>query len=211
MSLLGFQRALADLAASPDRCAAAIADPVPVLRVYDLTVREHRRLAAMVRDRLMATNCVLYRANRVTPIYVFLPMTCQILGDTLRRELDHFWSRHAGVDLQYLSETIRFACFLRERLESEELSNPYLAEVVDYESAITELRFAPRDTPESRLVRFTHDPVRLLDALARRMPVPDDLECGEYRVMLDGGSESLDVRIRRVVQEPAAASYPFPQ
>ena len=88
MSLLTFQRALADFAASPDLCRAAIADPVPVLRSYELSSRERLRLASMVRDRLMATNCVLYRVNRVTPIYVFFPMTCQVLGRELRRELE---------------------------------------------------------------------------------------------------------------------------
>ena len=56
MSLLTFQRALADFAASPDLCRAAIADPVPVLRSYELSSRERLRLASMVRDRLMATN-----------------------------------------------------------------------------------------------------------------------------------------------------------
>jgi hypothetical protein len=199
MSLLGFQRALADLAASPDRCTDAILNPAPILAAYDLTGREQMRLAAMVRDRLMATNCVLYRANRITPIYVFMPMTCHLLGTALRRELDAFWSLYTGVDLQYLSETVRFARFLRGRLQSGALFNPYLAEIVDYESSAAELKFAHGGAFVSRLVRFTHDPVRLLEALSQRKPVPADLECGEYRVMLDGVHDSLHVRMRRVI------------
>jgi len=196
MSLLGFQRALADLSASPDLCSQAIADPNPVLAPYDLTERERARLAAMVRHRLMATNCVLYRANRITPVYVFFPMTCRLLGRELRSELDAFWRAAAGVDLQYYTETARFARFLRERIASGELRNEYLAEIVDYEAAATELRFAGRNSDDlRRRVRFTHDPAPLLDALSSRAPIPPGLARGEYEVLLDAANDTMEVSV----------------
>jgi hypothetical protein len=149
------------------------------------------------RDRLTATNCVHYRADRLNPIYVFLPMTCHLLGTHLRSELDEFASLYGG-DPQYLSETLLFARFLRGRQQSGAIANPYLTEIVEYEAAAAELRFAPCDNSVCRLVRFTHDPARLLDALSHQIPIPIDLQCGEYRVMLDGVNDSLHVRIRRV-------------
>jgi hypothetical protein len=59
---------------------------------------------------------------------------------------------------------------------------------VDYESTAAELKFAHGGTT-----------VSLLEALSQKKPVPADLECGEYRVMLDGVNDSLHVRMRRVI------------
>jgi hypothetical protein len=143
MSLLGFQRALADLAASPDRCARAIHYGAPAFGEYDLTPRERARLVAMARDRLMATNCVLYRANRITPIYMFLPRTCKVLGPVLRRELDAFWSQSTAADQQYLTETTRFAEFLKSRIASGALPAHLEGIVASEAAALVELLAAP--------------------------------------------------------------------
>jgi len=194
MSLLAFQRALADFAASPNLCREAIADPVPVLDRYDLSPRERFRLASMVRDPLMETNCVLYRVNRVTPIYVFFPLTCHVLGPDLRGELDVFWSTCAAVDLQYLPETERFAGFLRNRARRGELKNSFVEETVEYESTITALRFAARDSdPLLRIVKFLHDPAVLLEVAARGGIIPEDIPQGEYWVLLDASGPDLTV------------------
>lgn len=189
MSLLGFQRALADLAASPGLCAEAIANPAPVFQRYDLTPLEQRRLKAMVRDPLMATNCTLYRVNRVTPIYMYFPMTCQILGPGLRRQLDAFWSTHRAEDLQYVPETARFARFLKRQVQSGELRNDFIEEIVDYEAAMMELRFAPDS--DRRRVRFSHDPARLLESLSKSDQVPANLEAGEYWVEISASDGEL--------------------
>jgi hypothetical protein len=153
----------------------------------------------MAHDGLMATNCALSLANRVTTIYTYLPLTCRVLGPDLDHEIDAFWNLYDGLEAHCLSETVLFARFLRGRLQDGSLSNPYLREIVDYEAAAAELRFAHGDNSASRLVRFTHDPLRLLDALSNRAPIPNDLECGEYRVMLDGSYDSLHVRVGRVM------------
>ncbi len=196
MSLLGFQRALADLAASPGFCTKTIQSPEATLHPYELTDQERARLAAMVRDPLMATNCALYRANRMTPIFMFFPMTCRLLGQTLRLELDAFWSAQRAVDLQYLQETDRFARFVRERTRLGLLNNHYLEEIVDYETAAMELRFANRAVePLMRFVHFSHDPSRLLGLLEESGPIPEDLPQGDYCVLLEARGGILEVRL----------------
>src|SRR5262249_25359976 len=107
-------------------------------------------------------------AQRAMPIYVFLPMTCQLLAADLHHELEVFWSLYGELVLEDLPEIVCFARFLRGRLQEGALSNPYLGEVVDYEAAAAEVRFTRGCAGASRVVRFTYDPVRLLDALSQR-------------------------------------------
>ena len=196
MSLLGFQRALADLVASPGFCMEAIQSPETTLNPYELSDQERARLTAMVRDPLMATNCALYRANRMTPIFMFFPRTCRLLGQTLRQELDAFWSAERAVDLQYVGETERFARFVKKRARLGLLRSHYLEEIVDYETAAMELRFANRDIePLIRFVHFSHDPSRLLDLLEKPEPIPEDLLHGDYCVLLEARGGVLEVSL----------------
>lgn len=51
-----------------------------MLARYALSDREERRLLAVARQRGMATNCALYRANRLSPLRSFLPRTCSFLS-----------------------------------------------------------------------------------------------------------------------------------
>src|SRR3981081_119963 len=92
MTLLGYQRALTTMIASPELCLRVRSDPNAALANYDLTPREHRRLAAVARQTGMSTSCTLHRVNRMTPIYSYLPLTCLLLGDDLMRETELFWS-----------------------------------------------------------------------------------------------------------------------
>jgi hypothetical protein len=171
-------------------------DPAGVLEPYDLTEREKTRLAAMARDRLMATNCTLYRANRLTPIYIYFPMTCRLLGPHLRRELDLFWQAHRRADLQYVGESARFCRFLKDRLKAGALESEYLAEIVDYETASIELRFADREADSmTRIVRFFHDPQPLLEALSQPGNFPGNLPRGNYWMVLDAKQDPLEARI----------------
>ena len=78
--LLEFQQALADLVASPDFCRQARADPQELMRRYDLSAREHRRLVDMVNQPGMALNCMLYRSNRLAPLAQNLYGLCNALG-----------------------------------------------------------------------------------------------------------------------------------
>jgi hypothetical protein len=88
MSVASFQQALCDLIASPRLCLALRAAPEEVLENYELSARERARLCEAVWQRGMSTNCSLYRANRVTPLYMLLTYTCRSLGDQLRSLLE---------------------------------------------------------------------------------------------------------------------------
>jgi hypothetical protein len=187
MSVASFQQALCDLIASPRLCRALRAAPEPVLTNYDLSAREQARLREVVWQRGMSTNCSLYRANRLTPIYMVLTYTCRSLGDQFRALLDEFWDAEIYRDGQFPREVERFAAFLRDRIADGVVSNPFTAELLEFELALNALRFAPRrqllhelqggpapdpDTPcrlhpLARLVRFRHDPAALLDAAER--------------------------------------------
>jgi hypothetical protein len=196
MSLLGFQRALAGLVASPEFCTRAIESPETALTSYELTDQERVRLVTMVRDPLMATNCVLYRANRMTPIFMFFPMTCRLLGPDLRRELDAFWSAECAIDLQYLRETERFERFVKKRARLGLLSSQYVEEIVEYEAAAMALRFANRLAgPMTRLVRFSHHPERLLGSLRRAETIPENLLRGDYCVLIEARDDFLEARL----------------
>lgn len=204
---------MADLVASPGMCLQARQDPASALRAYELTARERDRLADIVWQRGMSTNCSLYRANRITPLYTHMMLTCTLLGERLMREVERFWEHCSESDLQFESEVKRFAAFLRGRIDAGELDRPSLGSVVDFELAINELLYLPRRRlaeelshvpatgaigsigahPLVRVVRFGHDPSRLLAALGARLSPPDDLEEGKFFLVVSGAADELDV------------------
>ncbi len=198
MSLKEFQRALADLVATPELCRAARADPSAVFGLYALTPLEERRLAAVVQQRGMATSCSLYRANRLAPLLIFLPLTCFLLGPRLRGELDRFWAAHDRPGDLAEHELHGFAELLRGRLASGELEDPLLGPVLEYELAGFTLGILPppgagsapgdgpaRAHPRVRVVAFRHEPAALLRLLAAREAPPYALEEGEFYLLLD--------------------------
>ena len=111
--LVDFQRALADLTASPELCRQVRKDPGLLERGYELTPKELRRLVAIVRSDGMAANCMLYRANRLAPVALNLPETCTALGDDLGPILSAYWDSEPVTDVHFLVETDRFCRFLR--------------------------------------------------------------------------------------------------
>jgi hypothetical protein len=211
VSLKGFQRALADLVATPELCRAARVDPAAVFGRYELTPLEERRLAAIVAQRGMATSCALYRANRLAPLYTFLPLTCFLLGARLRGELDRFWAAHTRPGDIAEQELQGFAAMLRGRLASGELEDAVLGEVLEYELASFMLAVLPppgadpaagggagpaRAHPRVRVVAFRHEPVALLRLLDARQPPPYALEEGEFYLLVDArGTERTVSRI----------------
>src|SRR6266571_1465309 len=144
MSLQTFQQALCDLIASPNLSQKMRTHPEDVLRCYDLTPREQHRLVEVVCQRGMSTNCTLYRANRITPLYTLLPLTCFVLGDDLKHETELFWESYRDTDLQFKQEIDRFAELLMRRVRAKQIENPFLQEVLEFEIAVNELRFLPR-------------------------------------------------------------------
>ena len=111
--LIEFQRALADLTASPSQCREVRTEPQLLLDRYDLTDREYRRLVGIVGSKGMEANCVLYRANRLAPVALNLPNTCSALGDELTRIISAYWESEPITDVHFLVEADRFCGFLR--------------------------------------------------------------------------------------------------
>ena len=115
MSLAAFQRAYADLAASPKLCLAVRADPVAALASRDLDARERDRLARAVWQRGMDANCTLYRVTRITALNTVLPMTLTLLKPVLRMLLDGYWEDHPVHDIRFTNEAVRFIAWLETR------------------------------------------------------------------------------------------------
>jgi hypothetical protein len=214
MSIHGFQRALADMVSSPDLCREASQKPAVLDTRYELTARERRRLLYCVGHRGMKVCWGLHRANRLGPIHANLRLTCVALGPHLREELEAFWRDSLPRDLQFQSESDRFAAFLLRRIRAAELSMPVIEDVLRYELALSSLRFQSRRQvnetlalgarekdfvmvlhPFLRLVAFRYEPDRLLAALTQKQAVPSDLRRGEFFVLLDAREENLAVRI----------------
>src|SRR5438067_9579455 len=116
MTMLGFQKAMCDLIASPDLCEKLIESPDAVLQRYDLSDRDRRRLQEVAQQPGMVVNCALYRANRLAPIYNLLPDTCFLLGSELITEALEFWKDFDQSRLQFNEEVERFGDFLRQRI-----------------------------------------------------------------------------------------------
>jgi hypothetical protein len=204
---------MADLVASPSLCLLARRHPASALSAYELTARERDRLAAIVWQRGMSTNCSLYRANRITPLYTHLGLTCTLLGERLMSEVELFWQFCRESDLQFESEIKRFAAFLRARVQDGKLDCPPLEAVVDFELAVNELLYLPRrrlaeelldapavrdvgsiqSHPLVRLVRFAHEPSRLLTALAALQAPPDDLQRGDFFLVVHATAAEMDI------------------
>jgi hypothetical protein len=190
VTLVGYQQALCDLVASPELCLRVRSDAA-TLDSYDLTDRERRRLSAVVKQPGMSTSCTLYRVNRITPLYSYLPLTCALLGDDLIVEAERYWSHGKPGDLQFGPETQRFAQFLRERFAAGALASPYVGEVLELELAANALRWGA--DPPRRTVRFAHDPEPLLAALADDRQPPPELPEGDYLVELDASGGELRI------------------
>lgn len=207
MSISGFQLALCEAIASPALARQLRRDPDSFLARYDLSDRERRRLIAVGRQRGMATSCAIYRLNRITPICLYLPMTSLLLGDhELVAQAEAFWSAR-GTDLQFQPEVACFGSFLRERLGIINSPHPFLPHVLEFELAVNELQFHSQQSSNTadrrasckypdhvhalvRLVKFAHEPLALLAALAEHR-VPGNPESGEFYLVLDGRDGAL--------------------
>ena len=207
MSLLAFQRAIADMAASPAMCRRVLDDAPGTLAGYDLTPIELQRLASAAEQRGMRMNCMLYRNGRLSPLVSQLPGTFHILGYGLREVAEAFWVETPKVPRGVPGEMRRFAAFLRRRIAEGALTEPLLPEVLDWEMETYELALLPpertkadvaeaaaRARPDAPLrphplvgvARFTREPFAVVRALTEKRPLPyDHAAPGEYHVLVD--------------------------
>jgi hypothetical protein len=201
MSLRDFQRALTSMTLDVGFANAVYAQGAAALGAYELSEREARRLAAVVRQPGMALNCSLARANRFASIHDAFAMTCVLLGRELRGVLDELWSQRLPDNVQLQGEEQPFA----ERVQSR-LADPaapslseYLPAVLAYECACLELAQLVRHSvrpelapQESRWVAFSHDPQVVFAALAQSQAPAPGMPRGDYRVritLVDGELE----------------------
>lgn len=110
--LAEFQKALADLTASPELCRSVRRDPEVLRPQYDLTDLEWRRLAGIAASKGMEANCMLYRANRLAPVALNLPETCEAIRDDLNDLISAFWEAEPTTDVNFLVEADRFCRYL---------------------------------------------------------------------------------------------------
>lgn len=110
--LVDFQMALADMTASPALCREVRREPETLRGRYQLTDKEWRRLVGIVTSKGMEANCMLYRANRLAPVALNLPETCEALRDDLNRLISAYWESEPTTDVHFLIEADRFCRFL---------------------------------------------------------------------------------------------------
>jgi hypothetical protein len=207
MSLAAFQRAMADMAASPALCRRVREDAPGALAAYALTPVEVQRLASAADQRGMRMNCMLYRNGRLSPLVSQLPGTFHLLGYGLREVAEAFWVENPRVPRGVPGEMRRFAAFLRRRVAEGALSEPLLPEVLDWEMETYELALLPpertraavaeaaararadaplRPHPLVGTARFTREPFAVVRALREKRPLPyDHAQPGEYHVLVD--------------------------
>jgi hypothetical protein len=113
--LVDFQRALAELTASPALCRKVRRMPGALRDRYDLTDKEWRRLTAIAASKGMEANCMLYRANRLAPVALNLPETCEAIRGDLNRLISAYWKSEPTTDVHFLVEADRFCRFLQGR------------------------------------------------------------------------------------------------
>lgn len=142
MSMEAFQRAYADLAASPKLCLAVRANPVAALAPYDLDARERGRLTRAVWQRGMDANCTLYRATRITALNAVAPLTLGLIRPVLRTVLDAYWEDHAVHDVRFARETARFIAWLETHPHVLPEPARDIIELARRELAIEEARLA---------------------------------------------------------------------
>jgi hypothetical protein len=139
MSLAAFQRAYADLAASPKLCLAVRADPVAALASRDLSARERDRLARAAWQRGMDANCTLYRVTRITALNTVMPTTLTLLKPVLRTLLDGYWEDQPVHDVRFTNEAARFIAWLETQPGLPEPTDDLVA-LARRELAIAEAR-----------------------------------------------------------------------
>jgi len=100
------------MTASPALCGKVRRAPETLRTCYQLTDKEWRRLVGIAGSKGMEANCMLYRANRLAPVALNLPDTCEAIRDDLNRLISAYWESEPTTDVHFLIEADRFCRFL---------------------------------------------------------------------------------------------------
>jgi hypothetical protein len=131
--LAEFQQALADLVAAPEFCRQIRAHPSRLRQRYDLSHREYERLVAMVNQRGMVLNCMLYRANRLAPLALNLPEFCRAMGARLGPLLSEYSILHPNTNVHFYLECERFGQFILGKISEGYDLEPRVKAIFDEE------------------------------------------------------------------------------
>ncbi len=134
MSLASFQNALAAMVMDATFAEAVRDDAAQALSNYDLEARERERLAGIASQPGLRIGAFFHHSFRLTKIAYTLPRTKEKLGEKLGAVLMLYWDEHPNVYEYFDREARRFAAWLLEHSESEELK-----QVVREELAVLDL------------------------------------------------------------------------
>ena len=84
----------------------------------------------------MACACTVYRANRLAPLAMNIPLTCKALGTDLRNLVSEFWAAYPESNVHFYIETERFCRFLETKLAEGRRFAPDVPRILAMESAI---------------------------------------------------------------------------
>lgn len=138
--LVEFQQALADLVAAPEFCRQVRADPHQLRQRYDLSHRECERILAMVNQKGMALNCMLYRANRLAPLALNLPRFCRAMGPRLGPLLSEYSVLHPNTKVHFYLECERFGQFILGKISEGYGLEPSVKAIFEEEFSLIKLR-----------------------------------------------------------------------
>jgi hypothetical protein len=102
--------------------------------------------------------------NRATPVYMQLSNTSNLLADDLIPLMEEFWKYLSNTSLQFKEEVLEFGNFLMNKIESGQITMPYLKEVLQLEIAMNELSYLPEG--EYRILKFEYDIFQVLQFLS---------------------------------------------
>lgn len=134
MSLASFQNALAAMVMDSSFAQSVRDDPASALAAFDLDARERQRLAGIASQPGLRIGTFFHHSFRMTKIAYTLPRTKESLGQKLGAVLMLYWDEHPDVHEYFDREARRFAEWLLERSQSEDLKR-----VVREELAVLEL------------------------------------------------------------------------
>jgi hypothetical protein len=138
--LAEFQQALADLVAAPELCQRVRANPSQLREQYELSQKEYERLVAMVNQRGMSCNCMLYRANRLAPLALNLGAFCRALGPRLGPLLSEYSIQYPNTNVHFYLECDRFCQFILDKVRDGYELEPQVTTIFDEEFAKIKLR-----------------------------------------------------------------------
>jgi hypothetical protein len=192
MSLVEFQRLMVELTLSPRKATALRHGDTTLLDRAELTFKERTRLRDLVGQRGISVHCSLSRGNRLEAVAEAFPMTCTVLGPSLRPLLDEHWEQSLPSNYQLVGLEAEFGAFLERKVRQGGLELEYLPEVLEYEMTCLELTYEARrlgGARVSREFRFEHDPATLLPPLSRMEPPTPGLRPGDFpcEIVLEEG------------------------